>query len=234
MAVTAQAGNLSLLSPSLFVYSTSLSLLGQASTTKYGDTITVSVSGVQPGQSYYVRTGGTAGGNMVGGYGLELNFGSQYQPPIPPPNTVVLQQPDQGGGSLNLNQGLGPWPTSALGKSGLVRIGNFTAWGETLGVATRTPVLAPAPNGLVPSVTGWQTVSALAPLDSANTVVSTQPCAVGAVVNVLPSIDSVSLAFLSSSPTVLQALDNVLASWSSQDHPSLLGDGDNLGASLTV
>ena len=239
MVVTAQSSNLSLLSPRLAVYSTSLSLLGQASSTKYGDTVMVSMSGVQPGQSYYVKTGGTAGGNMVGGYGLELNFGSQSQLaqlPIPPPNTVVLQQPDQGGGSLNLAQGPshGHLPPSLAGKFDLIKIGNFTAWGETLGVATRTPVLAPDPNTLVPSVTGWQTVSALAPLDSANTVVSTQPCAVGAAVNVLPSIDSVSLAFLSSSPAVLQALDNVLASWSSQDHPSLLGDGDDLGASLTV
>jgi hypothetical protein len=35
----------------------------------------------------------------VGGYGLELNFGSLAQPPIAPPNTVVLQQPDAGSSS---------------------------------------------------------------------------------------------------------------------------------------
>ena len=39
----------------------------------------------------------------VGGYGLLLNFGSQSQSPIPPPNTVVAQQPDQGGGTENDN-----------------------------------------------------------------------------------------------------------------------------------
>ncbi len=32
-----------------------------------------------------------------------LNFGSQTQSPIPPPNTVVAQQPDQGGGTENDN-----------------------------------------------------------------------------------------------------------------------------------
>ena len=40
---------------------------------------------------------GNAAGNPTGGFGLEVNFGSATQPPIAPPNTVVLQQPDQRG-----------------------------------------------------------------------------------------------------------------------------------------
>ena len=32
-----------------------------------------------------------------------MNFGSVYQPPISPPNTVVPQQPDQGGGTDDLS-----------------------------------------------------------------------------------------------------------------------------------
>jgi hypothetical protein len=32
---------------------------------------------------------------------LLVNFGSQSQSPIPPPNTLVPGQPDEGGGSIN-------------------------------------------------------------------------------------------------------------------------------------
>ena len=55
-----------------------------------------------------------AGGSPTGGFGLESNFGSVYQPPIAPPNTVVASQPDQVGGVGNLE------------------IGNVTAWGNIL------------------------------------------------------------------------------------------------------
>ena len=57
-----------------------------------------SLAGVQAGQTYLIRALGNAAGNPTGGFGLEVNFGSVYQPPIAPPNTVVLQQPDQRGG----------------------------------------------------------------------------------------------------------------------------------------
>ena len=101
MVVTDQSSNLSMLSPSLWVYSSGSGLpvsIGSASSTAYGATVSYSVSGVQAGQTYLIRAYGTSAGESIGGFGLEVNFGSQTQAPIAPPNTVVTQTPDQGGG----------------------------------------------------------------------------------------------------------------------------------------
>jgi hypothetical protein len=100
MVVTAQSANLSMLSPSVWLYKPGPKLpiaIGSASSTAYGATVSYSLAGVQAGQTYLIRALGNAAGNPTGGFGLEVNFGSATQPPIPPPNTVVLQQPDQGG-----------------------------------------------------------------------------------------------------------------------------------------
>ena len=64
-----------------------------------GATVSVSTT-VTAGQSYYIKVLSAGGYGPIGGYGLLVNMGSQSQSPIPPPNTVVCQQPDQGGGSL--------------------------------------------------------------------------------------------------------------------------------------
>jgi hypothetical protein len=125
MVATMQSSTLSSLSPKIAVYTTSLGLVGTAGSSNFGDTVSVTVSGVQPGQSYYIKTCGNSGGTNVGGYGLEVNLGSQSQPPIPPPNTVVLQQPDQGGGTLNSNVSI-------------VIVGNYIGFGETLTVSPST------------------------------------------------------------------------------------------------
>ena len=101
MTVTVQSTNLSSLSPSVAVYSSSLVLVGQASAPgSLGATITVS-SSVQSGQGYYVKVLAAGGPGPIGGYGLLLNFGNQPQSPIPPPNTVVPQQGNQAGGVTN-------------------------------------------------------------------------------------------------------------------------------------
>ena len=56
MTVTVQSSNLSSLSPKLQVYSSSLSLVGQASATaSLGATITVSARVCKPGQGYYFK-----------------------------------------------------------------------------------------------------------------------------------------------------------------------------------
>ena len=75
-------------------------MIGSASSTSFGATVSVTLSGVQAGQTYLIRACGNSAGSPTGGFGLELNFGSASQPPIAPPNTVVPQQPDQGGGSV--------------------------------------------------------------------------------------------------------------------------------------
>ena len=102
MVVTDQSANLSMLSPSVWLYKPGPKLpiaIGSASSAAYGATVSYSLAGVQAGQTYLIRALGNAPGESIGGFGLEVNFGSATQPPIAPPNTVVAQQPDQGGGS---------------------------------------------------------------------------------------------------------------------------------------
>ncbi len=100
MTVTVQSSNLSSLSPKLMVYNSSLGLVGQAlDANSMGATVSVSTS-VASGQGYYIKVLAAPGYGAVGSYGLLVNLGSQTQAPIPPPYTVVAQQPDQGGGTL--------------------------------------------------------------------------------------------------------------------------------------
>ena len=100
MNVTVQSSNLSSLSPKLMVYNSSLGLVGQGSAANsMGATVSVSTS-VAANQGYYIKVLAAPATAPIGGYGLLVNVGSQSQAPIPPPNTVVAQQPDQGGGSL--------------------------------------------------------------------------------------------------------------------------------------
>ena len=98
MVVLVQSSNLSSLSPELYVCTSSLHMLNSESSIDFGGTVSVSIPNVQAGQTYLIRANGNAAGSATGGFGLEVNFGSAYQPPIAPPNTVVLEQPDQGGG----------------------------------------------------------------------------------------------------------------------------------------
>jgi hypothetical protein len=101
MVVSMQSTTLSLLSPKLVVYNSSLSGLAQvAAPNAFGQTVSVTLSGVKPGQVYYFKamaanTGPTGGG----GYGLEVNFSSNAMSPITPPNTNVAQKPDQSSGA---------------------------------------------------------------------------------------------------------------------------------------
>src|SRR5271166_6272803 len=122
MVVTAQSANMSMLSPSVWLYKPGPKLpiaIGSASSTAYGATVSYSLAGVQAGQTYLIRAMGNAAGDPTGGFGLELNFGSVYQPPVAPPNTVVPQQPVQGGGAQDA-------------QVGLLHIGNATALGYML------------------------------------------------------------------------------------------------------
>jgi hypothetical protein len=100
MVAQVQSSNLSSFAPALYVYNSSLTQVALVSApTTYGATITATVP-VSAGQKYYIKVmyGGSYG--RVGGYGLEVNFGTQSLPTIAPPNTVVPQQPDQASGSM--------------------------------------------------------------------------------------------------------------------------------------
>jgi hypothetical protein len=100
MAVSVQSANLSSLSPGVFVYDSSLRLLGKTlDPGSYGATATFSVGSVVAGNGYYIKVvGADSGPSGQGGYGLLVNFSALSQSPIAPPNTVVTQQPDHGGG----------------------------------------------------------------------------------------------------------------------------------------
>ncbi len=99
MTITMQSTNLSELSPGLVVYNSAKLVVGSVNDAGYyGATASVTI-GVSPGQVYYFRDSAGSGGEAYGAYALLANFGSQYQAPAAPPNTVVTAQMDQGGGS---------------------------------------------------------------------------------------------------------------------------------------
>jgi hypothetical protein len=214
MVATAQSSNLSSLSPKVTVYTSSLTVVGTAGSTNLGDTVSVSISGVQPGQTYLVRAAGNGGGNVIGGFGLELNFGNQYQPPIPPPNTVVTQQPDQGGGSMN-------HPVS------LIKVGNLVDFGETLtpsGVPQVNPPGPPLPPSILTGsvVMNGDQAGALINDPSANAA-QTQVLAVSAAPNLVLGQAALPVVTPVEDNSVLQALDTALASWNPKGVASLLG-----------
>jgi hypothetical protein len=102
MVVRMQSARLSLLSPWLAVYNPAgTTILGSASSTAWGDTVTVTINNVSPGQVYDIKCkGATTGDSGFGAYGLQVNFGSQTQNPVTAPNTTMAEQADQGGGTM--------------------------------------------------------------------------------------------------------------------------------------
>jgi hypothetical protein len=148
MTVTVQSSNLSSLSPKLQLYNSSLGLIGQAGTVgSFGATIRLT-TGVQSGQGYYFKVSAAGGPGPIGAYGLLVNFGSQPQAPIPPPNTVVAAQPDQEGSGLILNgAAMGSVHPSATGttnpaSASFLMLGGLSGWGENYIVAP--PVVSPS------------------------------------------------------------------------------------------
>lgn len=122
-----QATGFSMLGPRLEIYDAALNFRGEASSSKYGDTITVTVPGVSQGQGFFIKASG-GGGALTGLYGLQMNFGSTPLTPLPTANPVALWQPNQGGGysSLGLDgDGVEHAPE-------LLRIGEAVGWGDTL------------------------------------------------------------------------------------------------------
>jgi hypothetical protein len=120
MLIVMQAGNLSLLSPGIDVYTAMGQYLGSAGTNDApGNTISFQVNGVLPGQTYYFATYGDGDGNgwcADGGYGLEINFNpTKYPLPLfASPNTATLVQPSKGGsGSYDVTATGGTAPDPA-------------------------------------------------------------------------------------------------------------------------
>lgn len=154
LTVRMQSADLSTLSPKLIVLNAAHQGLGMdARPNAYGDTATVTVANVQPGQGFYIRAlAANSGATGAGAYALQVNFGPYSQPPAPPPNTVVPEQPNQGGGGGALVDPRivrGGW-RSADRMLELVEIGQVAGFGETFEVGTpgdrpdRTPERVPA------------------------------------------------------------------------------------------
>jgi hypothetical protein len=92
-----------------------------------GATISLATS-VHSGEGYYIKVLASGGPGPIGHYGLLVNFGSQSQSPISPPNTVVAQAPDQSGFTLN---SVPADPTKGLPgllQGLLTTIGDLTGW----------------------------------------------------------------------------------------------------------
>ena len=206
MTVTAQSSNLSSLAPLLQIYNSSLSLLGQTSAPNtFGATISLSTN-VASGQGYYVKVTDAGGPGSIGGYGLLLNFGSQPQSPIQPPNTVVVAQPDQGTGGAtnnavvaggNLAIANSPGASSGPAVPTFLTVGTLAGWTELMVTSTWTST--------VPGATGQtQTiVSAATGID---------PSAGTAVPAVTHQNVAIGAAMLSSDPSTMgQASPTVVA-----------------------
>jgi hypothetical protein len=194
-----------------------LGIVNQAAAVNtFGATISTTAT-VAAGQSYYIKVLGSGGPGSVGSYGLLVNFGNQYQAPIPPPNTVVAAQPDQGVGVVaNVALDLPAAPNGSLSPAQRITLGTLTGWVSSMSVRSSSRVTPAGPAvGSPNSGPSWTNpggptstaldASAWLPADlagaSAPQAVPPPPIAAGPL------------------PSVLQALDTVLSSWTSQDQP---------------
>ena len=131
MVVRMQSTGLSLLAPSLAGFnSAGNTILAQQISYNLGDTVTVTIKNVSPGQVYDIRCqGSTTGASGFGAYGLQVNFGSLTQPPIPPPNTTAAQAPDKGGGTLSESRD----GNASLASTGqVITVGSVTGLGDPM------------------------------------------------------------------------------------------------------
>lgn len=212
MVVTDQSSNLSMLSPSLWVYSSGTTLpvsIGSVSSTAYGATVSYAVSGVQPGQTYFIRAYGNAAANPTGAFGLEVNFGSATQAPIAPPNTVVPQEPNQGGGIGLLQAPIGPQPISIgnLSGQGIEDWMNVLALPNIGGTA-----LSPSSDG-----TGVVDLSAITPIDTTQTDQAVATCSSDPTLAAQTGLSSSGTI-----PSTLQAIDQTILDWNLNTLQSLL------------
>jgi hypothetical protein len=153
MVVEMQSTGLSLLSPSLAVYNAAgTTMLGQQVSSAMGDTVSVTIAGVSPGQVYDIRCmGSTTGAAGFGAYGLEVNLGSQYQVPIPSPGFSVAAQGNGPGSTLPERSG-----RAARFDGTVVAVGSIVGIGD--------PQLAPPRRGVPRGRARFQSVPPWTPV----------------------------------------------------------------------
>ncbi len=220
MSVTVQSSNLSSLSPKFQVYSQSLSSLGtESAVNSLGATISWSTS-VQAGQGYYIKVTAAGGPGPIGSYGLLLNFGNQSQSPIPPPNTVVGQQPDESGGTLN-NSAVAGTSSIAAGQqsSGLqqgiyTNIGTLSGWVELMNASQ--PSGSNQPGSSNKSANSLSS-GASSVTSSATTTTAQTATAMVSIGPLSPTQASATAVVLGPAPTVLQAVDDAINQLASDD-----------------
>jgi hypothetical protein len=164
------------------------------------------------------------GAGAVGGYGLLVNFGNQSQPPIPPPNTVVASQPDQGSGSINNAEVagggslLGQGGTPGVGLSPLegawLNVGTLSGWVDSWTVSTAPRPVFPDPAPTTPAPTGGSPAGPTStPADTPASSPSSSTPASGPVASQATSTPAVAPP-----SAIIQAVDHLLSSGSLHHH----------------
>jgi hypothetical protein len=219
MSVTVQSSNLSSLSPKFQIFNSSLSSLGSVSAVgSLGATISWSTS-VQSGQGYYIKVTAAGGPGPIGGYGLLVNFGNHPQSPIPPPNTLVSQQPNESAGTdsdveiAGAVGGTTGTQTSGVQQGIYTNIGTLSGWVELMSAPS-------SPSGGNPTRGANQGGNNLSSGSSPSTSsVTTSPTQAGGAFSTTvvsigplpPSQGSSTAVVLGRAPAVLQAVDDALA-----------------------
>lgn len=230
MVMTEQSSNLSILSPSLALYTPAGSSyptgIGLVSSAAYGATVSYSLPGVQAGQTYLIRASGNAAGDSTGGFGLEVNFGSATQFPIAPPNTVVAQQPNQGGDISDTSMQV---PTNTK----LITIGSLTALGDMMYSmnAPNSPGCVTA--GVQPISAGTSVADptdAVTPLVTGATAQPGAPAATSATA--LAVAGQASSSSSGSTLSALEAIDATLLGWEVRNRLSVFTNGNTTGSAL--
>jgi hypothetical protein len=218
MSVSVQSSNLSLLSPEFQIYNSSLTLLSQQGTPGILGTTISSSTSVQPGKGYYIKVFASGSTGPIGGYGLLVNFGNLSQSPIPPPNTVVLNRPNQLPGIANNVQITGvdgvttSVPISGPQQGAYAAIGSLSGWVEIMSISSSTGAnqtsgtnLSGGTSSSISSAATFTTQTTM----SATIAVSIPPPP--------PTQSSLTPVILGVSPTVLQAVDSALDQLLSDD-----------------
>jgi hypothetical protein len=110
LKVTVQTSGLSLLAPTVYVYNSAQNQIASVSGSgQYGTTLTLTVSGIKSGSTYYIKVAGADSSAFgTGAYAMTLNLGSGTAPTVTFPNTTTANgSPLTSSGGLALHSGQG-------------------------------------------------------------------------------------------------------------------------------
>ncbi len=138
LGATMQTANISSMTPMVEIVNSSLHIVAYNYSTQYGGVAIASYSGVQPGQTYYIRAiGGSYGSFNVGAFALDINLGTQPVPVVPINDPPIPTYSGGSGSSLNDIMPVGSTPTHGPGGTdGWMQIGrsNVGGWGDALSI----------------------------------------------------------------------------------------------------